>query len=179
MFGAISCVMSKHLTPSAVVERIIGRPEVVGPAIGKTNKVGYLWRRASKGRDAGDIPSARDMRALLAVARDRGLPLMAQDLIYGADEADVAARLAQVNTPAAPVAGVVCGVGPAPAPALDLAGVGCDGSAPALFGSAGDDIPAGGWGGAVGMVAAAPAGAGSGGPAPDAAPALSDIRGAA
>lgn len=169
--------MSKHLTPSDVCERIIGRPEVIGAAIGADPKLAYSWRRGGSTRDAGDIPSARHMRALLAYARARALPLMAQDLIYGASEADIAARLAQMNAPAAAVAGDACGAGTVPAPEARTGG-GLAHVAPASFSGKpqAEEPTAQSWGnGAGGMVACAPAGAGSGGPAP----ASNAIRGAA
>ena len=86
--------MSKHLTPSDVVERIIGRPEVIGAAIGSDPKLPYSWRKSSKNRDAGDIPTARHMRALLAHAAARRLPLTAEDLIFGCKAEDLEARIA-------------------------------------------------------------------------------------
>jgi hypothetical protein len=86
--------MSKHLTPSDVVERIIGRPEAIGAAIGSDPKLAYSWRKASKNRDAGDIPTARHMRALLAHAAARRLPLRAEDLIFGCAAEDLEARIA-------------------------------------------------------------------------------------
>lgn len=92
--------MSKHLTPSEVIERIIGRPELIGTAIGADPKLAYSWRKGSKNRDAGDIPSARHMRALLAHAAAKGLPLVAEDLIWGVAEDVLAARLAAHPFPA-------------------------------------------------------------------------------
>lgn len=86
--------MSKNLTPSEVVERIIGRPEVIGLAIGIGQKAPYHWRRASKGRAAGDITSASHMRRLLAYAAAHRLPLKPDHLIWGADEAEIIALLA-------------------------------------------------------------------------------------
>lgn len=86
--------MSKHLTPSEVIERIIGRPEVIGATIGADPKLAYSWRKGSKNRDPGDIPSARHMRALLAHAAAKGLPLVAEDLIWGISEEMLARRLA-------------------------------------------------------------------------------------
>lgn len=85
--------MSKHLTPSDVIERIIGRPEAIGAAIGADPKLAYSWRKGSKNRDAGDIPSARHMRALLAYAAAKDLPLVAEDLIWGLSEDMLAQRL--------------------------------------------------------------------------------------
>lgn len=81
--------MSSHLTPSQIVEALIGRPEVVGPMIGMTDKAGYRWRRSSATRDAGDMPSARVMRSLLAHAAAQGIPLKPEHLIWGAPAAEV------------------------------------------------------------------------------------------
>lgn len=86
--------MSKHLAPSAVVERIIGRPEVIGAAIGIDKKSAYHWRKGAKGRDAGDITSPRHMRRLLAHAAARGLPLTSDHLIWGASEDEIEKLLA-------------------------------------------------------------------------------------
>jgi hypothetical protein len=85
--------MSEHLTPSEVVEHIIGRPEAIGAAIGIDQKAPYGWRRSSASRDAGDIPSSRHMRRLLAHAAARGLPLRAEHLIWGAPRAEIEALM--------------------------------------------------------------------------------------
>lgn len=89
--------MSNHLTPFDVVQRLIGPPERVGPVVGMSEKTGYGWRRASANRDAGDIPSARTMRALLDHARTHSIPLTAEHLIYGADADEVEAMLAALR----------------------------------------------------------------------------------
>ena len=130
--------MSKHLTPYEVVERMIGRPEKVGPAIGLSAKTTYLWRHPSKTRDAGDIPSTKVQRALLDYARAQGLPLTAEDLVFGANAAEIEARLQgpgapQTNTPATPVAGVACGADTLAAPILPELGGGLADAAPAAF----------------------------------------------
>lgn len=91
---SISGVMSKHLTPVAVVEALIGPPETVGPVMGVNGKAAYLWRRASGRRDAGDIPAARHMRSLLAHSAARGLGLTEAHLIWGAPAAEVETILA-------------------------------------------------------------------------------------
>ena len=83
--------MGKHLTPVDVVERFMGRPEDFGPAIGLNRKTAYTWRKSSDIRDAGDLPSMRTARQLLALAAERGLPLTAEHLIFGASEAEIAA----------------------------------------------------------------------------------------
>lgn len=72
---------------------MIGRPEVVGPAIGIHPKAAYVWAKPSKSRDGGDIPGARNMRRLLAYAAKRGLPLRAEHLIWGAPRAEVEALM--------------------------------------------------------------------------------------
>lgn len=86
--------MSKHLTPVAVLERLIGPLDVLAGIAGKHGKSPYLWRRASKWRDGGDLPSARDMRAFLAHAAAHHIPLTADMLINGADAAEIEAILA-------------------------------------------------------------------------------------
>jgi hypothetical protein len=73
----------------------MGRPEEFGPAIGLNRKTPYTWRKASDIRDAGDLPSMRTARQLLALAATRHLPLTAEHLIFGAPEAEIAALLAR------------------------------------------------------------------------------------
>lgn len=85
--------MTEHLTPAEVVERIIGRPEVVAAAIGIAAKSPYAWRRGSARRAAGDITSPPFMRSLLAHAAARGLPLRAEHLIWGAPRAEIEALM--------------------------------------------------------------------------------------
>lgn len=87
------------LTPAQVVERLIGPPEVSGPAIGYGQKAAYHWRHARKGRDAGDLSSPVVMRALLAHSDTHGLGLTAEHLIRGAAEDEVAAILAGRDAP--------------------------------------------------------------------------------
>lgn len=84
--------MSYNLTPLEVCERVIGPPERLAAICGKKPKAGYGWRRETKWRRAGDF-SAPDMRALLAHAGAKGLPLTADHLIWGAPEAEIAALL--------------------------------------------------------------------------------------
>jgi len=86
--------MTEHLTPVDVLERMIGGPEAIAAAIGADRTLPYAWRRSSKARDAGDIPSARNMRRLLAYAGARGIPLRADHLIWGAPRAEIEALLA-------------------------------------------------------------------------------------
>lgn len=83
--------MSRNLTPTEVAERLIGPPDVLGAIIGMGDKAAYGWRHGSKFRDAGDFPSPRHMRALLAHAAARGIPLRAEHLIWGADAAEIEA----------------------------------------------------------------------------------------
>lgn len=71
----------------------MGPPERVGPILGLNSKATYLWRRASGSRDAGDIPSARQMRRLLAHSAAGNLGLTADHLIWGASEDEIAAVL--------------------------------------------------------------------------------------
>lgn len=92
--------MGKHLTPVEVCERLIGPPGAIGAACGLSEKATYLWRRASTGRDAGEIPSTSHMRALLAYSTARGLGLTSDHLIWGADEAEITAILDARDTPA-------------------------------------------------------------------------------
>jgi hypothetical protein len=91
--------MSEHLTPAEVVEHMIGRPEVIGAAIGVNSKTAYNWRRPAHSRDAGDIPSPRHMRSLLAYAAARRIPLTSDHLIWGAKRAEVEALLSQMPAP--------------------------------------------------------------------------------
>lgn len=98
----------QHLSPMAICEQIIGSPEVIANITKTASKSPYGWRGNSMNRDAGDIPSARHMRALLAYAATRGLPLTAEDLIWGAPADEIEARLARLNSTApAPVQGAV------------------------------------------------------------------------
>ncbi|MGR3522697.1 MAG: hypothetical protein ACU0FT_08080 [Paracoccus sp. (in: a-proteobacteria)] len=96
--------LNPHLAPFEVVERLIGPPETVGPAIGISQKTGYGWRHASANRDAGDIPSARTMRNLLAYTAANGIPLKPEHLIWGAPAAEIDTLLEQMHQQAAPLA---------------------------------------------------------------------------
>lgn len=89
--------MSEHLTPAEVAEHMIGRPEVIGAAIGVNGKTAYAWRAGAHGRDAGDIPSARHMRRLLAYAAAHNIPLSERHLIWGAQRVEVEALLAAMQ----------------------------------------------------------------------------------
>lgn len=86
--------MSKHLTPYEVSERLIGPPAVLAGVCELNEKSPFHWRRSSDLRDAGDLPSARIMRRLLAHAAAKGIPLTAEHLIWGADAAEIEALLA-------------------------------------------------------------------------------------
>ncbi len=94
--------MSNHLTPLEVCERLIGKPETVAEASGLHKKSAFPWRHASKWREAGDLPSAKVMRALLAHSTARGLGLTADHLISGAEEAEIAEILAARQAGPAP-----------------------------------------------------------------------------
>lgn len=77
--------MTIHLTPLEVCERLIGDPATIAGPLGYGRTAPFQWRHPSKNRDAGDLPSARVMRSLLAHAAARGIPLTAEHLIWGAD----------------------------------------------------------------------------------------------
>ncbi len=82
--------MSKHLTPAEITFRLFGGPRGVSEILGGHEKTPLAWKRPSKLRDAGDIPSARIMRALLSAAAHRRIPLTAAHLVCGASEAEIA-----------------------------------------------------------------------------------------
>lgn len=92
--------MSNHLTPLEVCERLIGKPETVAEASGLHKKSAFPWRHASKWREAGDLPSAKIQRALLAHSAAHRLGLTADHLIWGAAEAEIDAILAEREAPA-------------------------------------------------------------------------------
>lgn len=81
--------MSNHLTPLEVCERLIGKPETVAEAAGLHRKSAFPWRRASKWREPGDLPSAKVMRDLLTHSAANRLGLTAEHLIWGAAEAEI------------------------------------------------------------------------------------------
>ena len=89
--------MSKHLTPIAVLERLIGPLDVLAAITGVHGKTPYLWRRASKWRDEGDLPSPRLQRRMLAHAAARNIPLTANHLIFGAAADEIDRLLAEMN----------------------------------------------------------------------------------
>lgn len=74
---------------------MFGSIEEVGRILGRHPKTAYLYRHASGLRDAGDLPSARHMRTLLARAAARGIPLTPDHLIWGAS----ADELAELTAP--------------------------------------------------------------------------------
>jgi hypothetical protein len=86
--------MGKHITPTEVVEKLIGKPDVIGKIVGVDGKAPYQWRGARGFRAAGDIPYAAHMRALLAHSATHHLGLTAEHLIWGATEAEIEAILA-------------------------------------------------------------------------------------
>jgi hypothetical protein len=94
--------MGKHITPLEVCERLIGHIRELGPICGLGTQAAYLWRHANSSRDAGDIPSGPNQRALLDHSDRHGLGLTALHLIRGADEAEIAAILAARGQPQPP-----------------------------------------------------------------------------
>lgn len=74
--------------------RLIGPHAVIAEIVGYGPTAPYLWERGARNRDAGDLPSAPIMRALLAHSAARGLGLTAEHLIWGAEEAEIEAILA-------------------------------------------------------------------------------------
>ena len=86
--------MSKHLSPFEVCERLVAPREELGPIVGLGPKASYGWRFESNWRDAGDFPSARIMRRLLAYSSARQLGLTEKHLIWGAPAAEIEEILA-------------------------------------------------------------------------------------
>lgn len=86
--------MSSNLTPLQVCERLIGNVEALSVIVGFQPKAFYPYRHPTRDRDAGDFPSTRIMRALLAHSATYGLGLTADHLIHGATEAEIMAILA-------------------------------------------------------------------------------------
>ncbi|HMO07050.1 MAG TPA: hypothetical protein PKD10_05300 [Paracoccaceae bacterium] len=91
--------MRRHLTPTEVCERLIGRPEVLSGIVGLQAKAAYGWRHGNAMRDAGDI-LPRHARALLVHSAARGLGLTAEQLLFGASEDEIDAILAKRIAPA-------------------------------------------------------------------------------
>ena|GEM_PF-3856568 len=69
---------------------LLGDLPTLAKAIGYGEKSAYAWRRASSSRDAGDVPSLRVCRQLLAYSKEHSLGLEAEHLIFGASAAEVA-----------------------------------------------------------------------------------------
>jgi hypothetical protein len=80
-----------------VCEALIGPIEDIARIAGQKPKAAYRWRHRSVWRDAGDIPSARYMRTLLAHAAARQIPLTADHLIFGAGAEEIAALVAELK----------------------------------------------------------------------------------
>lgn len=85
--------MGNHLTPLEVLERLIGPPHAIAVACGLHEKSAFPWKRGSKHRDAGDLPSIRTCRRLLTYTKARGIPLTAEHLIWGAEASEIEALL--------------------------------------------------------------------------------------
>ncbi len=88
--------MTQHLAPLSIAETLFGGPEGVSRIVGVTDKAVYHWRHKNTAREAGDMPSARVMRSLLAHAAAKGIPLKPEHLIWGAPAAEVEALLKQM-----------------------------------------------------------------------------------
>lgn len=76
--------MTEIWTPAEVVFHKIGSPEVVAKIVGKDRTTVMQWRYARSRRRAGDIPGDEEKRTLLRYAREHGIPLTAEELIFGA-----------------------------------------------------------------------------------------------
>lgn len=87
-------VATRHLTPVEVCLQLIGPLPVLEGIVGYQPKAGYTWLSNTKNRDAGDFPTARLMRRLLAFAAANGIPLTADMLINGASSAEIDALIA-------------------------------------------------------------------------------------
>lgn len=85
--------MRQDLTPLQVCTRLLGAYPALARVVGYGEKAPYLWEKPASNREAGDLPSARIMRALLDHSDRHGLGLTAEHLIWGASEAEVAAIL--------------------------------------------------------------------------------------
>ncbi len=91
--------MSAYFTPLEVCEALLGGIEQIAKANRKHVKTPFAWRHASRDRDAGDIPSARDMRGLLAYSKRHKLGLTPEHLIHGATSAGIDRILAARQQP--------------------------------------------------------------------------------
>lgn len=79
---------------------LFGSYDEIARACGVDEKTIYGWARASKLRDAGDVPSARHMRKLRRYAIEHNLGLTAEHLVRGASEAEIDTILNSRDTPA-------------------------------------------------------------------------------
>lgn len=93
--------MSDHLTPYEVAARQFGSRARIEEILGLKRTAAYLYQRPASGRDAGDFPSARHQRRLLAHAAATRTVLLPEWLIWGATEAEIAAEEARVAAMAA------------------------------------------------------------------------------
>jgi len=96
--------MSNNLTPLQVCERLLGPLPQIEAVCGQKPKAAYCWRRPSAYRAAGDIPSTRHMRSLLAHSAARGLGLTEAHLIWGASAAEIDSILATRRVVEPPIA---------------------------------------------------------------------------
>lgn len=74
---------------------VFGDHTAIGRRCGLDDKASYHWRAGSAHRDPGDIPSPRHIRTLLAAARDEGVMLEAEHLVFGMEAEALAALLAR------------------------------------------------------------------------------------
>lgn len=86
--------MVKMMTPFETCERLIGPPETIAGVCEMAAKSPYAWRFPVGTRDAGDFPSTRIMRRLLAYSAARNLGLTEKHLIWGAPAAEIEEILA-------------------------------------------------------------------------------------
>lgn len=85
--------MSKHLTPTEVAVALLGNIATVAEATNLNEKTIYNWHRPAASRDAGDIPSARQMRHLMSYSTKRKLGLKPEHLIAGAPQTEITSIL--------------------------------------------------------------------------------------
>jgi hypothetical protein len=79
------------MTPMQVCEALIGPAPMLSQILGYHRTAGYGWHQAATTRDAGDLPSTRIMRALLAHAAKNEIPLRPDHLIWGARRSEIEA----------------------------------------------------------------------------------------
>jgi hypothetical protein len=76
-----------HLRPGQVVKHVFGGVRVFARACGFNESIASKWTR----NDGDDTHmQQRHMRTILEKARERGLQLTAEDLIFGRDVPDAA-----------------------------------------------------------------------------------------